>query len=270
METCLTRNQLPRNMRARVEPHIYRSNQTVEQEWKEILHNASLNLLTALIRHFPSIIKQESTKMRDLEQQVHTLIGSSSELKELWTTKYQEATQQAKQLSEDLKINREKKLSFRQKRYQSQDEHTPETKRFRYEQRPDPNIVETIKSVMLQLQSSSSKSNHPPTGGGGELQTKRTRQRQKIPNKKQKATRKKRTYRNNRHKCIDAYSESCMLFNESLIEPYNKSNVNTNKEDNEIVLLAPHPTITNTHLNILRKGLSFIPRPKLQYSRTIQ
>ena len=42
-----------------------------------------------------------------------------------------------------------------------------------------------------------------------------------------------------------------MLFNESLIEPYNKSNENKNKEDNEIVLLATDPTITNTHLNII-------------------
>ena len=111
---------------------------------------------------------------------------------------------------------------------------------------------------MLQLQSSPSKIESPPYRGGGHKiqtkRTKRTRQQQKILNKKQKATRKKRrTYRKNRHKCIDAYSESFMLFNESLIEPC-KSNVNTNKEDNEIVLLATDPTVTNTHLNILRKA----------------
>ena len=90
---------------------------------------------------------------------------------------------------------------------------------------------------------------------------KRPRQRNKILNKQQKDTRKKRTYRKNRHKCIDEYYEFFMLFNESVIEPYNKSNENKNK-DNEIVLLATDPTITNTHLNILRKGLSFIPKPK--------
>ena len=135
----------------RVEPHIYRSNQAIEQEWKDILHNASPNRLSALIRHFTSIIKQESTNMRDLEKQVHTLIRSSPELTELWTRKCQEATQQARQLSEDLKTNREKKLSFRQKRYQSTDDHTPPPKKGRYEQRQDPNIEERIKAVMLQL-----------------------------------------------------------------------------------------------------------------------
>ena len=84
---------------------------------------------------------------------------------ELWTRKWQEATQQARHLSEDLKTNREKKLSFRQKRYQSTDDHTPPPKKGRYEQRQDPNIEETIKAVMLQLQSSSPKNESAPYKG---------------------------------------------------------------------------------------------------------
>ena len=137
--------------------------------------------------------------MRDLEQQVHTLIGSSSELRELWTTECREATQQAKQL---------------RKRYQSQDEQKPKDSDMNKDQ------TQTLKKRSKPLYFSSNhhrqKTNHP-LQGGQELQTKRTRQRQKILNKEQKATRKKRrTYRKNRHKCIDAYSESFMLFKESL------------------------------------------------------
>ena len=63
-------NQKPTSQKheSMVEPHFYRSKQAIEQEWKDILHNASLNLLSALIRHFTSIIEQESTNMRDLEK----------------------------------------------------------------------------------------------------------------------------------------------------------------------------------------------------------
>ena len=57
MERCLTRNQPPKNMKPWMEPHIiYRSNTTIERKWRDILHNASLNLVSLLINHVGSII----------------------------------------------------------------------------------------------------------------------------------------------------------------------------------------------------------------------
>ena len=70
-------------------------------------------------------------------KQVNTSIRSSTELSELWTTKCQVASQQAKQLSEDLKTNREKKLSFRLKRYEPPNDHIPDPKPGQYEPRQD-------------------------------------------------------------------------------------------------------------------------------------
>ena len=35
METCLTRNQPPKNVKPWIEPHIYRSNTTIERKWRE-------------------------------------------------------------------------------------------------------------------------------------------------------------------------------------------------------------------------------------------
>ena len=51
METCLTRNQPPKNMKPWIEPHIYRSN-TIERKWRDILHNAFLNLVSLTYQPF--------------------------------------------------------------------------------------------------------------------------------------------------------------------------------------------------------------------------
>ena len=110
METCLARNQPPKNMRAWVEPHIYRTNPQLEQEWRDTLHGVSLHLVSILIRHFGLIIKHETTEMRSLEDQVAQEIKQSPSLKTTWEQICTEVTETAKKLSDDLKQSREKKL----------------------------------------------------------------------------------------------------------------------------------------------------------------
>ena len=53
METCLMRN-----MSLWVQPHIHHSNPDVEKQWKDTLHQASLNLTTTFIQHYMKIIKR--------------------------------------------------------------------------------------------------------------------------------------------------------------------------------------------------------------------
>ena len=85
----------------------------------------------------------------------------------------------------------------------------------------------------------------------------------KIPlNKKRKLTRKKRrTYRRNRHKsCTETLCESFAEINESLIEPLSEP---ITKQNQEVVILSDNDIIiSTTQINLLRKGLSFIPKPK--------
>ena len=70
METCLMRNSPPRNMSLWVQPHIYHSNADVEQQWKDTLHQASLNLTTTLIQHYTKVIKDEQDTLEKIKQEI--------------------------------------------------------------------------------------------------------------------------------------------------------------------------------------------------------
>ena len=123
METCLTRNQPPKNMKPWIEPHIYRSNTTIERKWRDILHNASLNLVSLLINHFGSIIREETLKLRALEEEMAKKISHKQDETEIWATIIcQEAQEEATQLSTKLKESREKKLSYRRKRWTQEED----------------------------------------------------------------------------------------------------------------------------------------------------
>ena len=122
METCLTRNQPPKNMKPWIEPHIYRSNTTIERKWRDILHNASLNLVSLLINHFGSIVQEETLKLRALEGEMAQKISHKQDETEIWATICHEAQEEATQLSTKLKESREKKLSYRRKRWTQEED----------------------------------------------------------------------------------------------------------------------------------------------------
>ena len=70
METCLMRNSPPRNMSLWVQPHIYHSNPDVERQWKDTLHQASLNLTTTLVQHYASVIKAKQETLEKIKQEM--------------------------------------------------------------------------------------------------------------------------------------------------------------------------------------------------------
>ena len=69
METCLMRNSPPRNMSLWVQPHIYHTNLDIEKQWKDALHQASLNLTTTLIQHYTKVIKNEQETLEKIKQE---------------------------------------------------------------------------------------------------------------------------------------------------------------------------------------------------------
>ena len=70
METCLVRNSPPRNISLWVQPHIYHSNPDVEKQWKDTLHQASLDLTTTLIQHYTRVIKAEQETLEKIKQEM--------------------------------------------------------------------------------------------------------------------------------------------------------------------------------------------------------
>ena len=167
METCLTRNQPPKNMKPWIEPHIYRSNTTIERKWRDILHNASLNLVSLLINHFGSIIREETLKLRALEEEMAKKISHKQEETEIWATICQEAQEEATQLSTKLKESREKKLSYRRKRWtQEEDMEEDYSEPLQKRQKTKEDSEETdIQSLLQTLASAISKNEKAPFRG---------------------------------------------------------------------------------------------------------
>ena len=103
----------PRAMVPQIKPHIYHTNPTTE---KQTLQQASLSLVSILINHHASIVRETTTSLRELEQQMRTKLEGHPEHKEAWNTKAQEALQVVNKLSEELKASRESKLNPTRKR----------------------------------------------------------------------------------------------------------------------------------------------------------
>ena len=64
------RNSPPRNVSLWVQPHIYHSNPDVEKQWKDTLHQASLNLTTTLVQHYAKVIKEEQETLEKIKQEM--------------------------------------------------------------------------------------------------------------------------------------------------------------------------------------------------------
>ena len=75
METCLMRNSPPKNILLWVQPHIiYHSDQKVKKQWRDTLHQASLNLTTTLIEHYKRVIKNEQGKLEKINKEIIPII----------------------------------------------------------------------------------------------------------------------------------------------------------------------------------------------------
>ena len=133
METCLMRNSPPRNMSLWVQPHIYHSNPDVEKQWKDTLHQASLNLTTTLVQHYASVIKAEQETLEKIKQEMTEYLTKlngttrEEEIKKMEGTVKKKAEEEARKLSDNLKESRESKLFRKRKRTESQQNLIPST-----------------------------------------------------------------------------------------------------------------------------------------------
>ena len=78
METCLMRNSPPRNMSLWVQQHIYHSDQEVERQWRDTLHQASLNLTMTLIEHYKKVIKNEQDALEKIKKEISDYLKNLS------------------------------------------------------------------------------------------------------------------------------------------------------------------------------------------------
>ena len=105
METCLMRNSPPKNMSLWVQPHIYHSNSQVEKQWKDTLHQASLNLTSTLINHYAKIIKNEQENLENIKREISTYLShlqasQKDETIARWKAISKQAVEEARKLGE--------------------------------------------------------------------------------------------------------------------------------------------------------------------------
>ena len=288
METCLLRNSSPRNMSLWVQPHIYHSNPDVEKQWKDTLHQASLNLTTTLVQHYTRVIKAEQETLekikQDMTEYLTKLNGTTREEEILkWREQSKKAEEEARNLSENLKESRESKLFRKRKRTESQQNLIPSTskqvllptpKQPHLQQSPPTDFMEALTGLIStyskngppeqrrQYQQHTYQQPQQPNRGKGpakgkgfpHLKTdiKETNNIQKKNRHRQKLIQTNTISHNTNHDNID-----CDRYNNPIIN----HTIDT-KDDDSLVILAKQTTLTDSQKSVLRKGLKFIPKPK--------
>ena len=149
METCLHAKTPPRNMCLWVEPHIYHATKETEKEWRDTLVTASLKLLATLIKHYSKIIEEEKHKLDSTLEETKTYLREIRDKStrdtetQTWKNLKQRAESEAKTISEDLREQRNKKLTQRtqrkRKREESVKDDTPQ---------PKKSFVEALRGLM--------------------------------------------------------------------------------------------------------------------------
>ena len=146
METCLHAKTPPRNMCLWVEPHIYHTSKETEKEWKDTLITASLKLLGTLVKHYSKIIEEEKDKLKTTIDTVTTYLKNITDKQtrdtetQNWKELKQAAEGEAKTIGENLREQRNKKLTQRKrKREKSMEDLTPQ---------PKKSFVEALRGLM--------------------------------------------------------------------------------------------------------------------------
>ena len=148
METCLHAKTPPRNICLWVEPHIYHATKETEKEWRDTLVTASLKLLATLIKHYSKII-EEKHKLDSTLEETKTYLREIRDKStrdtetQTWKNLKQRAESEAKTISEDLREQRNKKITQRtqrkRKREESVEDDTPQ---------PKKSFVEALRGLM--------------------------------------------------------------------------------------------------------------------------
>ena len=106
------RNLPPRNMSLWVQPHIYHSNPDVEKQWKDTLHQTSLNLTTTLVQHYAKMINEEQETLEKIKQEMTEYLTKlngttrEEEIKKMKGTVKTKAKEEARKLRDNLKESR--------------------------------------------------------------------------------------------------------------------------------------------------------------------
>ena len=158
MEMCLSKGEAPRTMVPQIKPHIYHTNQKTERLWRQTLTQASLNLVSILINHHTTTIRETTATLRKLEQEMKEKLEEHPSHIESWKAKTQEALETVNKLSEDLKKTRESKLNPNRKRRSQESglDDPPSSKR----QPQQKDMEELLRQVLLQ----SKNEQRPPRG----------------------------------------------------------------------------------------------------------
>ena len=107
-----------------VQPHIYHSDPEVERQWRDTLHQASLNLTTTLIEHYKKVIKNEQDELEKIKIEIanylkHLTGTTRDEEIARWKQQSKTAEEEARKLSESLRESRDSKLFRKRKRTES-------------------------------------------------------------------------------------------------------------------------------------------------------
>ena len=107
-----------------VQPHIYHSDPEVERQWRDTLHQASLNLTTTLIEHYKKVIKNEQDELEKIKIEIanylkHLTGTTRDEEIARWKQQSKTAEEEARKLSESLRESRDSKLFRKRKRMES-------------------------------------------------------------------------------------------------------------------------------------------------------
>ena len=126
MGTCLMRNSPPKNISLWVQSHIYHSDPEVEKQWRDTLHQASLNLTTTLIKHYKKVIKNEHDELEKIKKGItnylkHLILTGATRDEEItrWKQQSKTAEEEARKLSESLRESRDLKLFHKRMRTES-------------------------------------------------------------------------------------------------------------------------------------------------------
>ena len=117
-----------------VQPHIYHSDPEVEKQWRDTLHQASLDLTTTLVEHYKRVIKKEQDTLEKIKVEITNylkhLTGTPREEEiSKWKQQSKIAEEEARKLSESLRESRDSKLYRKRKSTDSTSNLVPNTSR---------------------------------------------------------------------------------------------------------------------------------------------
>ena len=225
------------------EPHIYHSNPEVESEWKQSLDRASLNLVSILIKHYTTVIDSEKRTLRELQTEAAVIVRRDpTTLNEVWQSACKQATKEARELSEQLRQNREKKLLQKRRTQESAQHKTQALQYQKTDEAPIRGGTPITTLILPPIQ--------PTTADNRDTEVETKTEQEDVENEEHL-----------NHSLYNCMNHDFILSSNENFE--NETSESKKKvEHNEVVNLTKEATLSEKQLEILRKGLSFIPKPK--------